>query len=220
MKRLKAYEVRNDYEGHCCIEFATSNAAARRTGAGELNIDWEDVEHCRRKPEFDQYAPGPVPMQVLLEHGWWFTCHECDRKVSEDLAQDVEDDGLDPDDFAITIEGEAIYCSIACSNKHWLKKRRRVAAHAAFVEVVEARFPGCSVKHIHIYGDRLEPGFHRNGSYESDAKCIARFAFPGGKYLASWVFGASTASVSQDDLEAFSVLYRRPESPASSEVQS
>jgi hypothetical protein len=43
-KPLKAYEVQERQEGYSTIVFATNSATARKEGAAELSIDWEDVE--------------------------------------------------------------------------------------------------------------------------------------------------------------------------------
>lgn len=55
---LKAYQAREPYEGNCVVVFATNGAAARRKGASELEISFEDVESCNRMPSFDSYAPA------------------------------------------------------------------------------------------------------------------------------------------------------------------
>ena len=65
----KAYSVQGDEHG--CVVFAEHNVVARREGANELNIEFGDVESCRRAPQFDQYADaGKVPVQALLDAGW------------------------------------------------------------------------------------------------------------------------------------------------------
>lgn len=97
MKRLKAYYV-TDGNDSSCIHFATNSATARREGANEMGVDWEDVDSCNRRPEFDQFAPGPVPPAALIEAGWWFECSECQTHVTEDTAARV-------------IDGQHVYCS-------------------------------------------------------------------------------------------------------------
>lgn len=85
MSGLKAYSVQGNEYG--VIAFATSGVAARREGANELNIEFSDVESCRRIPALDHYAgqPGGVPMRVLVEdHGWSQECGCCERRVYSD----------------------------------------------------------------------------------------------------------------------------------------
>ena len=85
MSALKAYSVQGNEYG--VITFATCNVVARREGANELNIEFSDVESCRRMPALDGYAgqPGGVPMRVLVEdHGWSQECGYCERRVYHD----------------------------------------------------------------------------------------------------------------------------------------
>lgn len=90
MSGLKAYSVQGNEYG--VIAFASCNVVARREGANELNIEFSDVESCRRVPSLDDYAgqPGGVPMRVLVEdHGWSQECGYCERRVYHDHAPRV-----------------------------------------------------------------------------------------------------------------------------------
>lgn len=84
---MKAWHVKSGSEDHGdTIVFHESNAAARRIGANELNIDFEDAE-CIRAECYDQYAAqGHVPAKVLMEDGWHFFCWGCG-----DWVEDVSD---------------------------------------------------------------------------------------------------------------------------------
>lgn len=81
-KPLVAYSVQADESG--CIRFARSGAQARREGANELEEEFEYIHSCRRAPQFDQYAPGPVPEEALWKSGWRFFCCGCDRQCWDD----------------------------------------------------------------------------------------------------------------------------------------
>ena len=195
MTKLKAYEVRDDYEGHCVIRFATSNAAARREGAAELGIDWESVESCRRAPQFDAYSPGPVPERALLQNGWWFECHHCGRRVSNDMSEEEAEEG---EELEATVIDKRVYCSASCAAIDSAKKRANAAAKAALVELFEAKFPGATITRVHVYGEKLEP------SDAGPLKCCVDFMFPGGVYPATWVYGEdNTVRVPMFDVEAF-----------------
>jgi hypothetical protein len=76
-KTMKAYVVREDHDGGSAIVFATNGATARRQGANELNMDFDEVDSCKREPDFDQFAPGPVPLSATLSNGWWHSCTSC-----------------------------------------------------------------------------------------------------------------------------------------------
>lgn len=82
---LKAYSVQGNEYG--TIVFARHGVVARREGANELNIEFADVESCRRVPAMDQYAGRPWPWRVLVEeHGWSQDCGYCQQRVHNDHA--------------------------------------------------------------------------------------------------------------------------------------
>lgn len=194
---LKAYEVRDDGEGYCCVVFATNGATARRDGASELGTDWESIESCCRAPHLDQYAPGPVPALTLIEHGWWFECSHCGRRVSDGMGEELEDDGLNPDDFIPRPAGKTgIYCSAGCECAAHMEKRGREEAEDALREVFEAKFPGAEILHIHVYGGpKLETG--------DQGRYVVTFGFPGSQYSSRWDFGDGFCRVPMIDQEAF-----------------
>lgn len=87
---MKAYSVQGNEHG--VIEFARHSVVARRNGAAELGIEFEDVESCRRVPALDKFAgvKGGVPMRVLVEeHEWSQECGYCARRVYNDEADRV-----------------------------------------------------------------------------------------------------------------------------------
>lgn len=81
-KSAVAYSVQSDECG--CIRFAKSGAEARRLGAGEMDLEWGDIISCRRAPQFDHFAPGPVPDAELWKSGWTFLCCQCERCAYDD----------------------------------------------------------------------------------------------------------------------------------------
>lgn len=200
MKTLKAYEVREDGEGYCCVVFSTNGAAARREGAGELGTDWECIESCRRAPHLDQYAPGPVPAMTLIEHGWWFECQYCGRRVSNEMAEELEDDGLNPADFNPRPAGkDSVFCSESCECADHMTRRGREEAADALREVFEAKFPGATIVDIHCYdGPLLKAQNLRHGKTH-----VVTFTFPGSQYRSKWHFGDEFACVPQIDIDAF-----------------
>jgi hypothetical protein len=120
--KIKAYQVQGDEYG--CIVFATNSATARREGGNELNLEFEEVESCRRAQWAEQYADvkGGVPPLAMIKHGWWQECAHCSHKVTID---DIED-GYEDDDGNIIklnpIENDHfIYCS-----QHCLDEKMRV----------------------------------------------------------------------------------------------
>ncbi len=140
-KPLKAYEVREEFEDNCCIVFATNSATARRKGASELGIAWEEVEHCRRRPWADEYATvnGGVPPLVCIEHGWWFRCMNCDCHIDSDF------EGEDEQGNCVTLapveEDDVIYCSQTCKDKRDNEKANRDLAFESFKRAVKELRP-------------------------------------------------------------------------------
>lgn len=198
MKPLLAYEVREPDEGHCVITFATNGAAARREGANELDCGFGEVEHCVRKPQFDQYAPGPVPHAVLIEHGWWFECQHCSRRVSEDMYQEAEDEGEDHDHLAITTIGRAVYCSQRCVMSEFVERRAHKAAEAALIDYFSAMHPECSISGVWVSGAVLA-GPDKFGH----AQALLYFKFPGAEHNATFTFGDEHFRVARSDLPAY-----------------
>ncbi|MBR8279755.1 hypothetical protein [Burkholderia vietnamiensis] len=201
-KPLKAYQVNVDADDvYSCVVFATNSATARREGASELGYEWDDVESCRRRPNFDEYAPGPVPPRALIEDGWRFECHGCGTPVSDN---EYDDDGNEIDPGAYVVRKQQVFCCQECLARDDARKRMNVAAQNALIELVEAKFPGCAIQRVHVYGERLEPSEPGHGH-----KCVAYFTFPGSRYSSTYVFGeGDIAHVPQIDVDAFVALYR------------
>ncbi|AZG14969.1 hypothetical protein [Cupriavidus pauculus] len=199
MKPLKAYEV---YDGgdNWTIVFATNSATARREGASECGCDWEDVDHCRRRPALDQYAPGPVPPLALIEQGWHYECGHCGCRVDEDMDDVEPDPHFDASEVGPVAVGQMVYCSHSCAAMERAERQSRKAAESALIELVETKFPGSAVTHVNVYGHRLE------AKHGHDQAC---FTFPGGAFPATYKFGeGESAWVSQCDQDAFRAAYR------------
>lgn len=88
----------------CEVVFARSNIEARRWFANEHCFGDLGGISCVRSNQFDKYSPGPVPMNVLLEYGWWFECANCYETVTHDTGSRVVKKGR-------------LYCSGACENE-------------------------------------------------------------------------------------------------------
>jgi len=198
-KPLKAYEV---YDGgdNWAIVFASNSATARREGANKCNCEWEEVDHCRRKPGLDQFAPGPVPPLALIASGWHYECGHCGRQVDEDMEDAEPDPHFDASDLGAVAVGQMVYCSHSCAAMERAERRARKAAQAALIELVETKFPGSKVTHVNVYSDHLET---------KDGHSVAYFTFPGGRHQARYNFGeGDTAWLCRVDEEAFRAAYR------------
>jgi hypothetical protein len=183
-KRVKAYQVHDGDEGWEVV-FATNSATARREGANGIGCDWEDIESCRRMPVLDQYAPGPVPALAMIDAGWNFECHNCGEMVDSDNSEAV-------------CTGRIVYCCEQCSQIDWAKRRANKNAQVALIELFASKFPECTIKRVHVYGQKLEARKPREGMLSS-----VSFDFPGGKYGATFEYGSELCWVAQGDLDAW-----------------
>lgn len=197
---LKAYEVRDNYEGHCVIEYATNNATARREGACALDIDWESVESCRRAPQFDEFAPGPVPPLLLLQSGWWFGCSHCVKKVSLNL-----DDDERPQTHP-RIDGDKVFCDESCCAQHAAETRAQATATVALCELVYTWFPDAKIRKVHVHGTKLEGLEYRNGYQVGGVKASADFDLPGLAHGVSFLYGDRFYTSPEDEAALASFL--------------
>ena len=106
MAKKVAWQINDTFEGSSTIIFHHHGLAARREGANELDLDFEDVE-CSRQAYFDEYAEqGFVPREILIGAGWWFECNYCPHHITE----------------YNVYKYNIYYCSFKC----WLKDKVRV----------------------------------------------------------------------------------------------
>jgi hypothetical protein len=98
-KTIRAYLCSADDAEDTRIVFAKSNGAARFPYARDLDWDFREVT-VRRAPEFDGFAPGPVPASALLEHGWRVECSHCYRMLSFDDSYIEDYTRADMEDWA------------------------------------------------------------------------------------------------------------------------
>lgn len=194
----KAYVIYEGDEGNCAIVFASNGATARREGAGELALSFEEVESCKREPAFDQYAPGPVPLHATLAAGWWHECSHCGVRFDQDERQDGDDEDREDAFDPVQDASRRTFCSPACMMQHWAERRERKARECAAIEAALTRWPmAAGVKAGEYY-----KGWPSNG-YEMRAQ----FTLPGLKYPVTWTPGGSTAMVSRCDVDEFTRLY-------------
>lgn len=196
-KSLKAYMVREDDEGHCVIAFATNSATARREGGSELDLSFEEVDSCMRVPQFDQYAPGPVPIKALVANGWWFECQHCGVKFDEEGRHDWEENERD-DECDPVEDGKAHYCSPTCQMGHWAERRERTARQLAVIDAALSRWPMAT---------GVTAGEYCKAWSSSEMEWRAQFTLPGIRYPITWGLGAKTVMVSQCDQDEFKRLY-------------
>ncbi|MEN5236645.1 hypothetical protein ABE459_03965 [Pseudomonas sp. TWI923] len=166
-RKVLAYTVETNDPEESTIQFATSNAAARRQGADEIGTDFGAVS-CRRAQWADQYAGQRfIPAQAYIDAGWWFDCNHCGTKCDSDASRWDEEAETDiPLD--LVFDGRVVYCSAECKEGHEAEVAARNARFEGFKERVVAAQPG--VTFTEFIG-----GYPRCGD-------SARFTFPGARY--------------------------------------
>lgn len=179
------------------VYFAEKRGQAKAMAANEEGVDFTDVVSVRRKPEFDQYAPGPVPIPVLLAAGWWYECWTCSQHVYEHTEDAV-------------VEQSRVWCSDACRKRGEAREERDRAQvllmETRAREATLARFPGVTIHRV------IQP-------YHLDEPLV-HFRVPGmaDGYVA-WEVGSKFVHVAPSDYpawEAYEVSRLASSSPAPS----
>lgn len=170
-----AYTVRCD-DGHAVV-FATSGAAARRLGAAELGLDFEEVESCCRSTDYDQYAETglPEPRVLIAQHYWWFDCgsSQCSERVSEDSEERVFDATGTP------------YCSPECQQREERREAVFAAEEAELRSAALAKWPGTTI------------------CWMQQSKQSVFLRFPGGEAGVTWKKGEETVLLQPRDKDAW-----------------
>lgn len=140
-RKVLAYSVETNDPEESTIQFATSNAAARRQGADEIGTDFSAVS-CRRAQWADQYANQRfIPAKAYIDAGWWFDCNHCGIRCDSDATHwDEERDTDIP--LELVFDGRVVYCSADCKVGHEGEVAARNAKFEAFKERVVAARPG------------------------------------------------------------------------------
>lgn len=195
-QKLKAYEVREPEEGSCTVVFDTRNVSARRRGAAELGCDFEDVESCVRRPEFDQYDPGPVPLSATLAAGWWHTCCGCGCTFDNDGIRAYDEDSVYHAIEPVEDKHGSTFCSPACMMRDWQQKRERKLKEAAVIEVAMVKWP-----------EALRVWPYCRSRSEGTLPNACDILLPGMADPISWEIGGTHAGVTRRDLDTFKRLY-------------
>ena len=191
---MLAYTVSEDGDDHAVVVFARSGAEGRRKGAGRLDLTFEEVDSCRRAPEFDAYAEaGRVPPLAMIDAGWWFECSHCGHQITSDR------EGPEGEDLEPVADGDAVYCNTAHLMAEWRERRDRQARENAAIEACATRF-----HHLPLSGLRGNERYTAGGR---DIVACCDFDFPGRKgMLARWDLGGSEVHISECDRAAWAAM--------------
>lgn len=180
MSALKAYEVHDGDEGWAIV-FAEKAVVARREGAQQLDIDFEEVDFCRRMKWADKYAEaGVVPMSAAIEAGWWTECHHCGQRLHED---EVWESGIEPA-AVIGNWGGRVFCDWACQVWDGVQRAREEARKQRAIRWlkrrVQRRFPGVEFDTTKFGGEHAYVATDRHGRLRTEQAFVS-FKFPGQK---------------------------------------
>lgn len=187
MGALKAFAVLEDYENTGGIVFAERAIVARRRGADQYNDGEFNGVSCRRAPWADEFAGKPIPVKVMISHGWHFECSGCGATIGEDW---LFDNDL-PLDGVVGVEHSKVYCSDICEARDNLRRaiardheRRAIQALKTFVlkRFPSVRFRDDSNWKPHAYASEERGAWHVR-------QAVVSFDFPGMK------IGAATCRI-------------------------
>lgn len=140
-----------DDDDSACIVFARTELGASRLVRFQDGFDGYEPEYGERirAPEFDHFAPGPVPLSALLEAGWRYECDWCSHTVDvdgceecadpcsscekgEEACSSCEKDGAEWISPAPVIRDDAdeVYCSQACADAEDAERNAKKAREA------------------------------------------------------------------------------------------
>jgi hypothetical protein len=94
--KLKAFMISDkNLEVGSTFIWAESSGKAKAKALYSDTFSWDDIKFtdlsAKRVKDFDKYADSKrIPIQELLNWGWWFCCCDCGK---EDLDQDKIDAG-------------------------------------------------------------------------------------------------------------------------------
>jgi hypothetical protein len=84
---MKAWTIMCDENS--VIAFGNTEEEAREKGAFELDSELDYIE-AHRSEEYDKYSEaGFVPVEILINNGWWFECFHCYKHVTEETENPV-----------------------------------------------------------------------------------------------------------------------------------
>lgn len=184
--KLLAYSVQGDECG--AIVFAHSAIEARRVGASMINLEFNEVESCRRAAFADQYSEqGFVPIPVLLAQGWWWSCEGCGDAVKGTEVERTPSDNGDPVyklPEAAIITDKTVWCSLQCKSREEAKQATEALLKKTITDIVLSTWPHAGSIHVSLATDPPQ----------------AHFMFPGGKHPATWAYGAESVRVAACDV--------------------
>lgn len=202
-KPLLCYIVDGNDDGESAeIIFAASSIEAKRDWS---NSHWDGREiagiSARRQPQWDTYAPGPVPRLELIEAGWWMECFGCSVRIDSDSigTSDAYTNGYCREDWDLDREygpdltlpvmqpveptRGSIWCRQECYDRDMAEERRiaRMTARAIAIctAAVLRRWPGVTIVNRPGHSDAYAYVTRHSSGYLLIHDVSVRFEVPG-----------------------------------------
>ncbi|MBX3482541.1 hypothetical protein [Phenylobacterium sp.] len=148
MRSLNTLAAQAGTEKHLCplpfdipILFADRSVVARREGAAHLDVEFCEVESCRRTTWADRYwRTGEIPASAMVEHGWHFECQGCGVRIDDDW---LSEQGRTCASVVGT-QHSGVFCGPDCKARETRRRALRTAFEQRWLlrlqRVVTARF--------------------------------------------------------------------------------
>lgn len=226
MSDTHAYCVTDADDSASVVVFSKLAVTARQRGANQLGIDFEEVGSCTRVKEFDQYAPGPVPISAYLEQGWWWECGHCGFTFTDEGLQSEDSDSVWPESQPfepVTDKDGSAYCCMACMMAEYAEVQGDLAKVHAAIEAAQIHWPMASNIQAQMVRkpstERQQPVRGQDAksgrvpyqpdplSAHADYSVEITMSLPQLKYPCSWFVGDMTMSVTASESQLFQSLY-------------
>jgi len=177
---LKAFAVQEDCEGTGGIYYAEHAITAKKRFANENNDGELNGITCQRAPWADEYAPGPCPQLVMVDHGWWMECHGCQIRIDSDLEFIPDDPGAPVVELKPVEDERGLFCTAECRDAYLIERVERKIYEQWMLDLLRLRLreklPGCveADNAPYVYVEK------RNGLWALRGMAIG-FTFPGCK---------------------------------------
>ena len=137
----KAWMVSDKSGDHgATIVWDDDGRRARRLGASEIDLSWEEVS-CVRYPALDNFTGTAVELtHWQLENGWHFPCNglKPDGGICHTVIYEKTDD-------VAVDDGGCVYCSTSCKVMMDAKREERRVDEEKIRTAAQARFPGAKI---------------------------------------------------------------------------
>jgi hypothetical protein len=157
---LKAYAVQEEDEGTGGIFYAEHDIVARKAGANEFGDGDLHGITCRRAPWADEYAPGPCPLLVMIDHGWWMECHGCGIRIDSDMEYIPDEADAPVLELKPVEDDRGLFCTVECRERHLVERMERKIYEQWMVDLLRLRLrdklPGCveTADKPHVYVEK------------------------------------------------------------------